>query len=91
MYMINRAIIVSISLLACSSVFADEAAVAQAPSVEDNLRSMDKNHDGMVTVVEVREYLESKHGKNFQQDNLANMESSINGKSCASPFANRFY
>ena len=56
-------------------------------SVEKNILAMDKNGDGMVSVVEVRAFIESQHGKAYQKDVLDEMESSINGKSCSTPFA----
>jgi len=60
-------------------------------SVEDSLRNMDKNLDGIVTVYEVRSYIESVHGKNYKKDVLDNMESSASGKSCSTPFAKSLY
>jgi len=60
-------------------------------SVEDSLRNMDKNLDGIVTVYEVRSYIESVHGKNYKKDVLDDMESSASGKSCSTPFAKSLY
>ncbi|HSH72932.1 MAG TPA: hypothetical protein VK974_07735 [Methylophilaceae bacterium] len=60
-------------------------------SVEDSLRTMDKNSDGIVTVYEVRAFIESKHGKDYKKEVLDDMESSANGKSCSTPFAKSLY
>ena len=69
----------------------EQAAEAATPSVQENLVAMDTNKDGMVTVSEVRAYIESKHGKGYEKELLDRMEASTNGLSCATPFANRFY
>lgn len=60
-------------------------------SVEENLRDMDRDKDGMVSVHEVRVALEARHGKNFEQALLADMEASASGRSCSTPFAQNFY
>jgi len=60
-------------------------------TVEDNLNTMDKDRDGIVTVYEVRAYIESIHGKNYKKDVMDDMESSANGKSCSTPFAKSLY
>ena len=65
-----------------ANVVADEA----TPSVEDNIRAMDTNRDGMVTVHEVRVFLELKNGKGYQQELLDELEGKT-GRSCASPFS----
>ena len=79
----------------CSSwAIADETAAPLSsgqPSVEDNLRTIDKDHDGVVTVFEVRAYIESKHGKDYAKTALDDMESSAYGKSCSTPFAQALY
>jgi hypothetical protein len=60
-------------------------------SVEDNIRSMDKDGDGMVTVYEVRALIEAKHGKGYKKEVLDNMEASASGTSCTTPFAKPLY
>lgn len=71
-------------------LWAAETPAAYA-SVEDNLRTMDKDGDGVVTVYEVRAYIEAKHGKDYQKTLLDDMESSAQGKSCSTPFAQSLY
>lgn len=72
----------AVMLTLSSNVVADEA----TPSVEDNIRAMDTNRDGMVTVHEVRVFLELKNGKGYQQELLDELEGKT-GRSCASPFS----
>lgn len=70
---------------------ADNATMAPASSVEDNIHELDKDHDGMVTVFEIRAFIEARHGKQYQQEVLDGMESSASGKSCSSPFTKSRY
>jgi hypothetical protein len=61
------------------------------PSVEENIRQMDKDRDGMVTVFEVRGFIEAKHGKGYKKQTLDNMEASAGGTSCGTPFSKPLY
>jgi len=61
------------------------------PSVQDNIRQMDKDHDGIVTVYEVRAFMEARHGAGYEKDLMDSLVSSAQGKSCATPFAKSFY
>ncbi|HZV60916.1 MAG TPA: hypothetical protein VFF75_00720 [Methylophilaceae bacterium] len=70
---------------------AEEALTQPYVSVEQNLREMDQDKDGMVSVYEVRAALESRHGKGYEQSLLADMEASASGRSCSTPFAQNFY
>ncbi len=63
----------------------------QEPSIAERLQMLDTDHDGMVSVSEVRRYIESQHGTQYAQSVLNEMESSLQGKSCSTPFANRLY
>jgi Ca2+-binding EF-hand superfamily protein len=69
------------------------AAIAEepVPSVEDNIRAMDTDHDGIVTAHEMRVFLEKKHGKDYQQEVMDELEKKAEAKSCASPFTKSFY
>ena len=66
------------------------AAWAESPqvpeSVEDAIRIMDKDHDGQVSVLEVRAYLEAKHGKGYEQALMDEWETRAGIRSCGSPF-----
>lgn len=68
------------------AISAGAMAEDSAPSVEDNIRAMDTNRDGMVTVHEMREFLELKNGKGYRQELLDELEGKT-GRSCASPFS----
>lgn len=70
---------------------ADEAPAKSAPSVEDNIRAMDRDRDGMVTITEIRAYLETRNGKGYRHEVLDGMEAKAGGSSCASPFTRSFY
>lgn len=60
-------------------------------NVEDNVRAMDTDRDGQVTVTEVRAYLEAQHGKGYKQAVLEEMEIKAGLKSCGSPFSKSLY
>jgi hypothetical protein len=64
---------------------------ANAPSVEENIIAMDTNRDGQITVTEIREYLEARHGKGYEKVLLDDMEAKAGTKSCASPFSKSLY
>lgn len=59
----------------------------QSASVEDNIRAMDKNRDGMVSADEVRHFIEARLGKDYEQQLLDDYELMAGTKSCASPFS----
>lgn len=52
---------------------------------------MDEDSNGMVTASEVRAYLQAKHGVGYEKTILDKMQSSENGLSCGTPFAQSFY
>ena len=85
-------ILMSVWLLSLPALcMAEDTAALPVPSVEDNIRAMDRDRDGMVTVYEVRAFIEAKHGKDYKKDVLDDMESSASGKSCSTPFAKSLY
>jgi len=61
------------------------------PTVEDNITAMDTDKNGFADAAEVRAYLESIHGKGYQQDVLEKFAASVSGTSCGTPFANKLY
>lgn len=61
------------------------------PSVEENLREMDKDRNGLVTTSEVRAFLELKHGKDYKKAILDKIQSFEGGASCGTSFAQSFY
>lgn len=60
------------------------------PSVEDNIRALDTDRDGQVSVSEIRAYLETKYGKGYERALLHDMETKAN-TSCGTPFSRSFY
>ena len=73
-----------------------EEAVAQYstipyPSVADNIAAMDKDRDGIVTVHELREFIESKRGKAYESKLFDEMERSAESRSCGSSFSKSLY
>lgn len=65
--------------------------IESEPSVEQNIKAMDKDKDGMVSTEEMKVYLQALHGSSYQQEALDNMEASMSSKSCGSPFSHSFY
>jgi hypothetical protein len=62
------------------------AATPDEPSVADNIRAMDTDHDGQVSVTEIKAYLQKKYGADYQKDLLELMEKRAYAKSCGSSF-----
>ena len=56
-------------------------------SVEANIREMDTDRDGMVTMSEVKAYLQKHYGKEYKQKLLEKLEARAEAKSCSSPFS----
>jgi len=77
-------------VLVSSPVWAEES-YSPAGSVEDNIRSMDQDHDGMVSITEIRAYLEAQNGKGYRRELLDEMETKADARSCSSPFSRSFY
>ena len=76
--------------LVSSPVWAEES-FSSTRSIEDNIRSMDRDRDGMVSITEIRAYLEAQNGKGYRRELLDEMEMKADAKSCASPFSRSFY
>lgn len=91
---LNLVLMSGFLLIGISSAYADQQKADftnNFVTVEENLNTMDKDRDGIVTVYEVRSYIESIHGKNYKKDVMDDMEASANGKSCSTPFAKSLY
>jgi hypothetical protein len=78
-------------LVSAQASLAGEAAVKPPASTEENLRQMDKDKDGMVSVHEVRAALEARHGKDYEKTLLDELEATAGGRSCSTPFSQNFY
>jgi hypothetical protein len=69
----------------------DSAGKYIGPSVEDNILIMDTDKNGFADVTEVRAFLASKHGKDYQKAVLDRWEVQSLGGGCPIPFAKEFY
>jgi len=94
----KKILVLLISMQFAGQVFAEAEIAGQGLgfadgfiTVDQRLRDMDKNSDGIVSVYEVRSFIEASHGKGYKQDVLDDMESSASGKSCSTPFAKSLY
>jgi Ca2+-binding EF-hand superfamily protein len=84
----QRYLMVLLILSSSGMTVADEARVS---SVEENLRLMDKDRNGLVTASEVRAYLQSRHGDDYEKSVLDKLQSTERGASCGTPFAQTFF
>lgn len=67
---------------------ADPLSVLQEEgSVQDNIRAMDSDHDGMVTMAEIKAYLQKQYGSDYKKNLLQALEARAEAKSCGSPFS----
>jgi hypothetical protein len=60
-------------------------------SVADNIKSMDTDHDGIVSVHEMRVFIESTRGEGYKKSLFDAMEASANSRSCGSAFSGSLY
>ena len=60
------------------------------PTVEDNIALMDTDKNGFADVLEVRAFLASKHGKEYEKGLLDRWEVHSLSGSCPIPFAKEF-
>jgi hypothetical protein len=60
------------------------------PTVEDNILLMDTDKNGFADVLEVRAFLASKYGKDYQKALLDRWEVHSLGGGCPIPFAKEF-
>ena len=60
-------------------------------SVAESIAAMDTDHDGIVSVHEIRVFIESRHGKGYQGKVFDDMEKSAENRSCGSSFTKSLY
>lgn len=60
-------------------------------TVAESIAAMDTDHDGIVSVHEIRVFIESTHGKGYQGKVFDDMEKSAENRSCCSSFAKSLY
>lgn len=92
----SRAVVLTIGLVLSSLANADmlsaltDSEVYQGPSVEERIALMDKDKNGFADVHEIRQFLESQHGKDYKQDLLAKLEANAVPQSCGASVAELF-
>jgi hypothetical protein len=99
LYMMNNKLIKYFVLFWCSALincaaYAKEGApYSSLPymTVAESIAAMDTDHDGIVSVHEIRVFIESTHGKGYQGKVFDDMEKSAENRSCGSPFAKSLY
>ncbi len=74
-------------LLCCAFPLLALAEPAEEPSVESNIREMDADHDGQVSMTEIKLHLQKKFGKEYKSALLDKLEARANAKSCGSSFS----
>ncbi len=81
------------ALLACDVFAQDDAPYSSLPymTVAESIAAMDTDHDGIVTVHEMRVFIESVHGKGYQGKVFDDMEKSAENRSCGSSFSKSLY
>lgn len=62
------------------------AAPEDEPSVEANIQQMDTDHDGQVSMGEIKIFLQKKYGSEYKQTLLDKLEARAEARSCGSPF-----
>lgn len=67
-----------------------DASIYTGPTVEERIALMDEDKNGFCDVHEIRNFLESQHGKGYKQDLLARLEANANPQSCGTSVAELF-
>ena len=90
-----KILVAALIYLSTATIYAEEMIAQYStmsyPSVADNIAAMDKDRDGIVTVHELREFIESKRGKGYEQKLFDEMEKSAENRSCGSSFSKSLY
>ena len=82
---------VSNEVLSVLEYLTDKNGNYAGPTVEENVAKMDTDKNGFADVFEVRAYLISINGNDYQKDLLDKWQASASGKSCSTPFAKELY
>ena len=83
-----KLLLILLTLLSPSLCMAElPDAIQQEPSVESNIREMDADRDGMVTMAEVKHHLQKHYGNAYKKSLLEKLEARAEAKSCGSPFS----
>ncbi|MFM9914001.1 MAG: hypothetical protein ACKVN9_10755 [Methylophilaceae bacterium] len=78
-----------IILLCCLLPMLAHSADAE-PSVEANIVAMDTDRDGMVSVAEIKAYLQKEFGPHYKESLLEKMDFAAKAQSCDSSFTRPF-
>ncbi len=84
-------LVLSLSAHADDSSSTSPSGQASSPSVSDNMKAMDQDHDGIITTEEISHYLQSQRGRGYKQGVLDELERVANSRSCGSPFSRSVY
>ncbi len=81
------------ALMNCVAYAQEDAPYSSLPymTVAESIAVMDTDHDGIVSVHEIRVFIESTHGKGYQGKVFDAMEKSADNRSCGSSFAKSLY
>ncbi len=82
--------LIAVLVFFANTAFAEELPYS-GPTVEDNVALMDIDKNGFADVHEVRAFLESKHGKEYEREMFDRWESTSTSKSCGSSFSKSLY
>jgi hypothetical protein len=82
-----------VALLSCTIYAQEDAPYSSLPymTVAESIAAMDTDHDGIVSVHEIRVFIESTHGKGYQGKVFDDMEKSAENRSCGSSFTKSLY
>jgi len=82
-----------VALLSCTAYAQEDAPYSSLPymTVAESIAAMDTDHDGIVSVHEIRVFIESTHGKGYQGKVFDDMEKSAENRSCGSSFTKSLY
>ena len=82
-----------IALFTCEASAQEGAQYSSLPymTVAESIAAMDTDHDGIVSVHEIRVFIESTHGKGYQGKVFDDMEKSAENRSCGSSFSKSLY
>lgn len=81
------------ALISCAVYAQEDASYSSLPymTVAESIAAIDADHDGIVSVHEIRVFIESKHGKGYQGKVFDDMEKSAENRSCGSSFTKSLY
>jgi hypothetical protein len=81
------------TLLTCAACAQEGSQYSSLPymTVAESIATMDTDHDGIVSVHEIRVFIESTHGKGYQGKVFDAMEKSADNRVCGSSFSKSLY